>query len=59
MPEIGNWLLPLLVVVVLAVATLVFARFIGQWIDAQGNSVVDKPRETRKRRSQDTEHRSE
>lgn len=45
-----GWLLPLLAVVLLAVATLAFAMFIGRWIDAQGNSVVDDPRDRDKRR---------
>jgi hypothetical protein len=45
-----GWLLPLLAVVLLAVVTLAFAVFIGRWIDAQGNSVVDNPRDRDKRR---------
>jgi hypothetical protein len=44
-----GWLLPLLAVVLLAVVTLAFAVFIGRWIDAQGNSVVDNPRDRNKR----------
>ena len=53
MVEIGNWLLPILAVVVLAAATLLFALYIGRWIDSQGNSVVSKPRETRRRSTPD------
>jgi uncharacterized membrane protein len=43
------WLLPVAAVVLLAAVTIAFAIFIGRWIDAQGNSVVDDPRERRKR----------
>jgi hypothetical protein len=46
----SNWLLPLLVVGLLGGITLVFALFIGRWIDAQSNSVVDEPRKDRKSR---------
>ena len=49
MEQIGNWLIPVLVVLVLAAGTLVFASYIGRWIDAQGNNVVGKPRERRKK----------
>jgi hypothetical protein len=44
-----GWLLPLIAVVLLAAVTIAFAVFIGRWIDAQGRSVVDDPREPRKR----------
>jgi hypothetical protein len=44
-----GWLLPVAAVVLLAAVTIAFAIFIGRWIDAQGNSVVDDPRERRKR----------
>lgn len=44
-----GWLLPLAAVVLLAAVTIAFAIFIGRWIDAQGNSVVDNPRERPKR----------
>ena len=40
----SSWVLPVLAVGGLAVVTLVFAVFIGRWIDAQSNSVVDEPR---------------
>lgn len=53
MSEVGNWLLPILAVVMLAAATLLFALYIGRWIDAQGNSVVGKPREGRRRGTRD------
>ena len=53
MGDIGNWLLALLAVSLLAAATLVFARYIGSWIDSQGNPVIDKPREERKRKTHD------
>jgi small neutral amino acid transporter SnatA (MarC family) len=43
--QIGSWLVPVLVVLALAVITLLFATYIGRWIDAQGNDVVTKPRE--------------
>ena len=43
----SNWVLPVLAVGGLAVVTLVFALLIGRWIDAQSNSVVDKPRRER------------
>ena len=45
MEQIGNWLIPVLVVLALAGITLLFATYIGRWIDAQGNDVVTKPRE--------------
>jgi hypothetical protein len=48
MGEIGNWLLAIVAVGLLAGATLLFARYIGGWIDSQGNSVVGKPREERR-----------
>lgn len=44
-----GWLLPVGAVVLLAAATIAFAFFIGRWIDAQGNSVVDDARERGKR----------
>jgi hypothetical protein len=44
-----GWLLPVGAVVLLAAVTIAFAIFIGRWIDAQGNSVVDDPRERRRR----------
>jgi hypothetical protein len=53
MGEVGNWLFPILAVVVLAAATLLFALYIGRWIDSQGNSVVSKPRERRRRETRD------
>jgi uncharacterized iron-regulated membrane protein len=49
--QIGNWLIPVLVVLALAGITLLFATYIGRWIDAQGNDVVTKPRE-RKNKNQ-------
>lgn len=45
----GSWLLPVIVVAMLVGGTLIFALFIGRWIDAQSNSVVDEPREPRKK----------
>lgn len=59
MGEIGNWLLPVVVVLVLAVGTLVFALFIGRWIDAQGNTVVDEPRRKPRRRDLDAKSQAE
>jgi hypothetical protein len=53
MGEFGGWLLPIVAVVMLAAATLLFALYIGRWIDAQGNSVVGKPRERRRRGTRD------
>ncbi len=50
MDMVAGWGLPLLVVGVLALLTLGFAVLIGKWIDAQSNTVVDEPRETRKRK---------
>ena len=47
MEQIGIWLLPVLVVLALAAVTLLFATYIGRWIDAQGKDVVTKPRERR------------
>jgi hypothetical protein len=44
-----GWLLPVGAVGLLAAVTIAFAIFIGRWIDAQGNSVVDDPRERRRR----------
>ena len=44
-----GWLLPVAAVVLLAAVTIAFAVIIGRWIDAQGNSVVDDPRERGKR----------
>lgn len=42
---------PFLVVGALGIVTLGFALLIGRWIDAQSNSVVDKPRERDRKRS--------
>jgi small neutral amino acid transporter SnatA (MarC family) len=49
--QIGSWLIPVLVVLTLAGITLLFATYIGRWIDAQGNDVVTRPRE-RKNKNQ-------
>ncbi len=49
MDLLANWGLPVLVVGVLAILTLGFALLIGKWIDAQSNTVVDKPRAKRKK----------
>lgn len=35
MGGVGDWLIPVLAVVVLGGATLGFALFVGRWIDAQ------------------------
>ncbi|MDQ6694849.1 MAG: hypothetical protein M3014_10610 [Chloroflexota bacterium] len=51
----GSWGLPLLAVGLLAVCTVVFALWVGRWIDAQSNSVIDKPREERKRKPRKNE----
>jgi hypothetical protein len=51
MDVFGNWIGPLFIVGALAAITLIFALFIGRWIDAQGNTVVGKPREQRKKRN--------
>jgi hypothetical protein len=50
MDVFSTWLIPILAVGLLAALTLGFALFIGRWIDAQSNTVVDKPREPRKRK---------
>ena len=50
--DMSGWALPLLAVGGLAVVTLVFALFIGRWIDAQSNSVVDEPRPERRKRDE-------
>lgn len=50
MEILTSWGLPILVVAVLALLTLGFAVLIGKWIDAQSNTVIDQPRESRKRR---------
>ena len=34
----------------LALLTLGFAQLIGKWIDAQSNTMLDDPRDSRKRR---------
>jgi hypothetical protein len=49
MDDIGGWVLPVLAVGGLALVTLMFALFIGRWIDAQSNSVVDEPRPERRK----------
>ena len=49
MDLLASWGLPLLVVGGLAMLTLGFALLIGKWIDAQSNTVVDKPRDERKK----------
>ncbi|MFL5733377.1 MAG: hypothetical protein ACJ78Q_09255 [Chloroflexia bacterium] len=55
MDDLSSWVLPVLAVGVLVVVTLVFALFIGRWIDAQSNSVVDEPRKERRSRRRDEE----
>ncbi len=49
MELLSGWAVPVLVVGGLGAITLGFALVIGRWIDAQSNSVVDKPREGKKR----------
>jgi hypothetical protein len=49
MDYVSSWVLPVLAVGALAVVTLVFALFIGRWIDAQSKSVVDEPRKERRK----------
>ena len=57
MDIVASWGLPILVVAVLAALTLGFALLIGKWIDAQSNTVVDEPREGKKRGSEKIETR--
>jgi hypothetical protein len=47
---LSGWAIPLLAVGMLALLTIVFALFIGRWIDAQSNNVVDEPRKGRSER---------
>lgn len=53
MDLLTNWGLPVLVVGVLAILTLGFALLIGKWIDAQSNTVVEKPREKGRRKKEE------
>jgi hypothetical protein len=48
MDILGSWGIPVLVVGILALATLGFALLIGKWIDAQSNNVVDDARDRKK-----------
>lgn len=50
----NSWALPILAVAALGGATLALALLVGRWIDAQSNSVVDEPRERRKKSRQQT-----
>ena len=50
MDLLGNWALSILAVAALGAVTLGVALLVGRWIDAQSNSVVDEPREGRKKR---------
>ena len=47
---VGDWIQPLLAVGALGALTLIVALFVGRWIDAQSNSVVDEPRKGRRER---------
>ena len=47
---LNDWTMPLLAVGGLGALTLVFAAFVGRWIDAQSNTVVDGPRKGRRQR---------
>jgi hypothetical protein len=49
--SLAGWALPVLAVGLLALITLLFALFVGKWIDAQSNTVVSKPRAPRPKRS--------
>jgi len=49
MDILASWGVPVLVVGILALATLGFALLIGKWIDSQSNNVVDEPRDSKKR----------
>ena len=44
----SSWGVPVLAVGALGGLTLALALLVGRWIDAQSNSVVDKPRKERK-----------
>jgi len=46
---LSSWAIPVLAVGALGGATLALAVLVGRWIDAQSNSVVDEPRQERKR----------
>ena len=50
MDFLGSWLQPILAVILLGGLTLAFALFVGRWIDAQSNSVVDEPRKGKRER---------
>ncbi len=50
MDLLGGWALSILAVAALGAVTLGVALLVGRWIDAQSNSVVDEPREGRKKR---------
>lgn len=50
--QFGGWPLAVVAVLALGAATIGFALLIGRWIDAQSNSVVDPPREGRRRDSE-------
>ncbi len=54
MDLLDSWALPIVAVVALGGATLALALLVGRWIDAQSNSVVDEPRERRKKSKQQT-----
>ena len=45
---VETWGISILVVLGLAGGTMGFAARIGRWIDNQGNTVVDEPKERRK-----------
>lgn len=44
---VTSWGIPLAAVGLLGGLTLLFALFIGRWIDSQSASVLDEPRERR------------
>ena len=46
--SLESWVVPVLAVGLLGALTLALALFVGRWIDAQSNSVVDEPREGRR-----------
>ncbi len=51
--DLGSWAMPVMAVGALGGATLIFALFVGRWIDAQSNTVIGKPQAGRKKRKSD------
>jgi Na+/melibiose symporter-like transporter len=49
----SSWPFAVVAVIALAAATIGFALLIGRWIDAQSNTVVDAPKDERRRKNRD------